>query len=391
MRRREHLAWAILIASCAIFLGVLAAGVLGAGWYREQAVSMRYATLDILRDGTVLYQSEESVRETTATRGMRLQDGDRIRTPADGQALISFPDGSNAQLWPNSEVQVRQLRSSTYNDHRNFVLLSQLSGHARYNVAPSLSQERRFEVQTPQGRTLLREGSYRVDVTALGTELAVRTGSASVAAREQTVEVIRGERTIVGPNARPSPPAEATRNLIVNGDFLGGFARWQQGPRKEEDGVSGRVFLEQSDGRYFVRMRRQGSQKHGETFIQQQINLDVTDETSLRLIMDIKVGSHTLSGGGVLGSEYPLLVRLKYRDAYGSEADLVRGFYLRNPDARPTTNGVQVAPDQWLPVTLDLFDEKTIAPRPAHLLWVEVESAGWEFEAFVTGIQLLAA
>ena len=86
----------------------------------------------------------------------------------------------------------------------------------------------------------------------------------------------------------------------------------------------------------------------------------------------------------------PLLVRLRYRDAYGSEAEVVRGFYLSNPEGRPTTNGTQVPADQWLPVTIDLFDEKRVSPRPAQLLWLEIESSGWEYEASVVGIQLLA-
>jgi hypothetical protein len=390
MRRRQRLAWTILIASTALCCAVVVGLVLGVGWYREQAMSPRYATLEIIGNGTVLYQSEEAVREAAATDRQRLQDGDRVRTTADGQALISLSDGSNLRLWPYTEVQVRQLRASTFTSNHSVVLVGLNAGHLRAEVAPPPTHERRFEIQTPQGRALLREGSYRIEVGSQGTELGVRTGSASVGAREQTVEVIRGERTIVPASDRPSPPVEAVRNLLVNGDFTRGFERWHQGSRKEEDGVTGRVVVEQADGRNYVRMRRQGSQKHGETFVQQPINRDVTDEISLRLTMDIKVTSHTLSGGGVLGSEYPLLVRLKYRDGYGSEAELVRGFYLSNPDGRPTTNGVQVPPNQWLPVTIDLFDERKVSPRPAQLLWLEIESSGWEYEASVTGVQLLA-
>jgi len=380
----------ILIVAAAVFWALVVGLFQGAWWYREQATSPRYATLEIIGNGTVLYQPEESVREAAAPDRQRLQDGDRVRTTADGQALISLPDGSNVRLWPYTELQVRQLRSSTYTSNHTVTLLGVNAGHLRVEVAPPTTLERRFEIQTPQGRALLREGSYRIEVGAQGSELAVRTGSASVGAREQTVEVIRGERTLVAPNGRPSPPIEAVRNLVANGDFTRGFDGWQQGSRREEDGISGRVLREEADGRWYVRMRRQGSQKHGETFVQQQINRDVTDETSLRLTMDVKVSSHTLSGGGVLGSEYPLLVRLKYRDAYGSETELVRGFYLSNPDGRPTTNGVQVPANQWLPVTIDLFDERKVSPRPAQLLWLEIESSGWEFEAFVTGIQLLA-
>src|SRR5258708_24235283 len=118
------------------------------------------------------------------------QAGDWGRTTADGRALISLADGSNLQLWPYSEVQVRQLRSSTFTNTQSIVLLSHTAGHIRAEVAPLSTQERRFEIQMPQGRALLREGSYRLDVSGLGTQLAVRTGSASVTARDQTLEVI---------------------------------------------------------------------------------------------------------------------------------------------------------------------------------------------------------
>jgi hypothetical protein len=388
-RHRQRLAWAILWLSSAIFLGFIAAVFLGAGWYRDIALSPRSATLEI-HGGTVLYQSEESVRETTASDRMRLQDGDRVRTASDGRALISLPDGSNIQLWPDSQIQIRQLRSSTFTDGRAILLLSLLGGHARAEVAVPTTQERRFEIQTPQARALLREGSYRIELSPNGTELSVRTGSASVTAREQTVEAIRGERTIVAPNARPTLPVPAVRNLIRNGDFTRGFEGWQQGSRNEEDRIPSQVNLSQEDGRFIVRLRRQGSNQHGEAFLQQSINRDVTDENVLRVAMDVKVVNQTLSGGGWRGSEYPLLVRLRYRDAYGNENTVVRGLYVKNPDGLPVTNGVQVQAGQWLPLTLDLFDEKTASPRPAHLLWLEVESSGWDYEAFVTGIQVLA-
>jgi hypothetical protein len=321
---------------------------------------------------------------------MAIHDGDRVRTPPDGQALVSLPDGSNVRLWPDTQLQIRTLRRSRFTDNQTVVLLGLAHGHARVEVAVPTTPERRFEIQTPHARAVLREGSYRIELGPLGTELAVRTGSASVTAREQTVEVIRGERTIVPPSGRPASPANATRNLIRNGELARGFEGWQQGSRNEEDGIAGRVGLIEQDGRFAVWMRRQGSRKHGETFLQQTINRDVTDETSLRLHMDVRVASQTLSGGGVRGSEYPLRVKVKYRDAYGSEAEVVRGFYVRNPDGHPTTNGVQVTANQWLPLNLDLFDEKVASPRPAHLLWLEVESSGWDYEAFVTGIQLLA-
>src|SRR5262249_26329275 len=160
------------------------------------------------------------------------------------------------------------------------------------------------------------------------------------------------------------------------------------GSRREEDGVLGQVNLKDVDGRFAVLLHRQGSVRHGEAFIQQTIARDVTDDDSLKLQIDARVMRQSLSGGGVLGTEYPLLVRLRYRDYYGSENQIVRGLYVRTPDGRPTTNGQLVPANQWLPITIDLFDDRQVQPRPAYLMWVEVEGGGWEFESLVTGIQL---
>jgi hypothetical protein len=390
-RVRGRIAWLIIWFSAAVFGVVLYGAIWGVGYYREQATTPRTARLEIL-GGTVLYQPEDAVRESLAQDRSTLQDGDRIRTTAEGgMALISLPDGSTVQLWPETQVQVKQLRTSTFNNNRSIFLLVQNGGHTRVTVAVPQTLERRFEVQTPQGRALLREGSYRIEVGPPGTEVAVSAGSASVTAREESIELLHSERTIVPPNGHPSPRMPATRNLVRNGDFGRGFGDWAQGSRNEEDGVSGQVSLVEQDGRTSVRMRRQGSHsKHGETFVQQAINKDVRDEGSLKLTMDVKVLSQTLSGGGVLGSEYPLMVKLRYRDAYGSENFVVRGFYVENPQGNPVTNGIKVVANQWTPVIIDLFDDKAVHPRPAQLLSVEIEGSGWDYESFVTGIQLLA-
>jgi hypothetical protein len=389
VRQRERLAWAMLLTGFGLFVLMVVGLVLGVGWYRDGALSARQGSLEIL-EGTVLYQTEQAVRESVATPGQRLQEGDRVRTDGIGKAIISLPDGSNLWLWPNTAVQVKQLRSSTYTDGRTVYLLVQSAGHTRVEVALPSTQERRFELQTPHARALLREGSYRVEAGPAGSELAARSGSASVSGRDGAVEVVRGERTLVPPGGNPARPLDAERDLIVNGDFRQGFEGWRLGSRDEEDGVLGRVDLAPADGRFAVRLRRQGSQRHGEAFIQQTINRDVTDEASLKLQLDARVASQSLSGGGVLGTEYPLLVRLKYRDAYGSESEIVRGLYVRNPDGRPTTHGREIPANQWLPITLDLFDDKQVQPKPAYVMWVEVEGGGWEFESFVTGIHLLA-
>ena len=100
--------------------------------------------------------------------------------------------------------------------------------------------------------------------------------------------------------------------------------------------------------------------------------------------------SQSLSGGGWLASEYPLAVKLRYRDDSGNEATLVRGFYMQNQENRPTLGGQLVPGGIWVPFTVDLFDHIQVNPRPLHILWLEIEASGWEYESYATNIQLVA-
>lgn len=388
-RAQARIAWTLIGLGFLVFCAFVVTIPLGVARYRDQALSARGATLDVI-GGVVLIQQQPDGREVVAANRLALVEGNRIRTTADAQALISLFDGSTIRLWPETTLTIRRLRSSTYNQNMIDVEILQSDGHARVEVGPPTSRARAFAWRTPHADAQLREGSYRVEVAPGRSELSVRAGSASVGAGGQGVEVLRHERTVVSAGGAPERPGPAARNLVANGDFPQGFAGWQRGSRNEEDGVAGSTYLEAEDGRPVVRFRRRGSQRHGETYLHQAINRDVTDDQTLRLTLDVKLIAQTLSGGGWLGSEYPLLARVRYRDANGNENTFVRGFYFRNDEGRPTLNGVQVLPNQWVPHTADLFDPNIAAPRPAYVLWIELEGSGWEFESLVAGVQLIA-
>ncbi len=389
IRRRERLAWAVLLSAFGVFC-LLALGIpLAVRWYYHSALSARQATLEVI-SGTVLLLEPGARREISAQSGAAVGEGARVRTTADAQALLALPDGSNLRLWPESTVVIQRLAMSRFTQQQTIFRLYQASGVVRYEVAVPVTEERRFEVQTPQASALLREGSYRIEVNERITEISVRAGSASVSAQDHTLELLQHERTVVAEGQAPAAPLPALRNLIVNGDFSRGLEGWQYGSRNEEDGVAATVQLRGEDGRTVVRFARTGSNKHGEGYLYQALNRDVTDFQVLRLSFDLKLTHQSLSGGGWLGSEYPLLVRLRYRDAASNEQTWVRGFYFRNEENRLTTNGVAVPAQMWVPFTVNLFDPEEVSPRPAVLLWVEIEASGWEFESYVTNIQLLA-
>ena len=101
----------------------------------------------------------------------------------------------------------------------------------------------------------------------------------------------------------------------------------------------------------------------------------------------VKVEAASLSGGGYLGTEYPMMLRLRYRDAAGNGQTWYRGFYYQNAEGRPTSRGEVVPQGAWTRVQVDLAD---LPERPAFLYSLEVLGAGHDFDALITDIRLVA-
>ncbi len=374
---------------------LLVAGIPQAiGWYRAHAMSERRVRLDVIK-GTALWLPPGSRQEVNAVGGSEISEGGRIRTPADSEALLSFFDGSNIRLWPETTLRILTSRSTTYTANDTRITLAQDQGHARYEVALPATTSRRFELQTPEASVLLREGSYRVEVANGLTTVTVTSGSATVSAGGQAVEALRGEWVKVARGGLPSKPEPSIHNLLSNGDFSAGLEGWQQGNRGLEDTVPGTVTVRNPEGRAaegfpYVEFSRTGSVKHAETFIHKAVDVDVTDHQMLRLNFQMRILDQTLSGGGILGSEYPLMVHIHYRDSAGNEADWLRGFYIQNTDHHPTPNADLVIRNQWTDVSVNLFDPAVVSPRPAEILWIEFTASGHGYRSDVARVELLA-
>ena len=391
-RRRERQAWRVVLASFAALCLLLVGTPTAIGYYRDAALSPRSARLDVIK-GTVLYLANGSRQEVNAHDDLELREGDQVRIMPDSLALVFLHDGSNVQLYPDSSLVIEQSRASAYNANRSETVLTQRSGRSRIEVSPTSTDARWFEVHTPTATAQLREGSYAVHVLGANGEstldLSVRRGSASVTAGERTVEVLPRERTTARAGEPPTAPQPALRDFVANGDFAGALDSWQAGNRAVEDGNPGDISLITQDGRNIVRFLRRESSNHAETYIHQNLDRDVADFQQLTIALHLKVIQQSLSGGGWLGSEYPVTVRLRYRDVNGNETTWVQGFFIQNGEGRPTTHGQLVPKDTWVSFSASLFDPNRVYPRPAHLLWIEIEASGWQYESMVTGVQIL--
>ena len=384
-----RLAWTVLILSFLVLLGVIAAILFAVNTYRTEAVVTQDVAVEVIR-GTTLVRPFASANEVEASTHPQVGEGESIRTTENSEAILWMFEGSNAHLWPNASLQVSQMKRSRFDSRRVEIALSQGAGNIRYEIAPLTSLERAFLVELPHGQTILREGSYSIIVGPEQTEVSVRLGSASVSAGGQAIELLEGERSVVRPGQPPTTPLSAARDLVTNGDFSRGLQGWQVGNRAIEDDRPGTVSLVLEDGRHIAVFERRESNRHGETFIHQQLDVDVRDFQSLKLYLDVKVMKQSLSGGGWVGSEYPVMVLVRYRDAFGGENTWFRGYYIHNEDDHPVTSGQRVTSGGWRSDLIELFSPQHVFPQPTYLLWVEVQGSGWEYHGAVTDLRLIA-
>ncbi len=393
----ERMAWTVLwlsfLAFCTLVVGIPTT----IGAYVSNATENRTASLEIL-NGTVLMQQRGAKFEVNAVgdgadehKGITLAEGDALRTVDGSRAILWLFEGSNFVLWPETRVALNRIQATRFNSNKASISLTQESGHIRFEVAPPLIKARGFEVRTPEATLSLREGSYSVTRTPGKTELVTHRGWATVISPKNAIDVLQNERAEILKGQTVSEPLPAARDLILNGGFTSSLDGWTPANRDEEEIIPGTANMVVLDGRNVVVFKRTGGTKHSETYLFQALNKDITDYDSLKLKLDFKLINQSLSGGGVLGSEYPLLIRVKYRDIYNNENTFVKGFYYTNDDGNPTHNGDRVSQGEWHTFEVDLLDPGGgLLIKPTQIVWLEVAASGHNYESQVTNVRLVA-
>src|SRR5205814_3669973 len=131
-------------------------------------------------------------------------------------------------------------------------------------------------------------------------------------------------------------------NLDVNGSRL-----WVAGPSDNPPSTALRV------------VRESAKSEHGETGLIQKLDRDVSGFRHLWLQAMVRVDYADLSGGGTLGSEYPMMFRVKYEGPVeGSFVPWAIGLYYSNPDNRPIPPNTSAvwAQGEWKLYRTDLMN-----------------------------------
>jgi hypothetical protein len=225
-------------------------------------------------------------------------------------------------------------------------------------------------------------------------------GEARVESGGQSLSVPR-DRLARIVDARIGPLEDRSQSLLPNGDFARQDEGWVRHdmPSNPLLDVNGQRFWvsgpEEADKKLTaLRVVRENSRlEHGETGLKRTLNdLDVSGYRHLWLQAWVRVDYASLSGGGYLGSEYPMMLGMTYEGPreQSSPGPWSIGFYVANPDNRPAPAGrAELWPaGQWKQYRIDLMntDPENI---PYRLREFSVMGQGHNYDARVAGIELI--
>lgn len=390
----ERTAWTVLLSAFAAFCILAVSIPLGIRWYIINAARPHKTALTAI-NGTILVEERGQARPLAVTEDMEVSEGASIKTDSSSQAILTFFEDSTAILYNDAQVTLLKTRTPRFNlsPRPDTIILEVRRGRVRIGAAPAINSPLYFEVRFPQGEAVLEEGSYSVEVTDEQAQIIVRYGQALATAAGTTVELGQGQRTTIAMGETPADPMPAAQPLVVNGNFqqdlsVGWIAYNEQGvDGGEVDGEIEIVSLGDRRALFFSRMGEDGN--HCETGIIQKIDKDIRDFTSLVLHLDVRLIYQSLSGGGFLSSEFPIMVRLDYKDPYGNDRFWVHGFYYQNDDNYPIAPyGEQIPRYVWYPYESGNLLEMLADTKPTHITAIRIYASGWEYQSMISEVGL---
>lgn len=237
---REPKRWLLPVAAFSGIVGLFIVCVVTAGlvggivWFRQSAGLPPLALLPLSGtrqagiEANVPSNSDEAVLTSaiglaevqgadgqwhTARAAQVLQAGQRIRTGNLSSIILTFHDGSRAELGPNTEISLDVLDART-SDGPRVIQLTQSIGESTHVVAAAPGEGSIYEVRTPSGNGSAMGTLFRVLVTTtLLTRFEVEEGSVAVTSLSVTLVVVAGQSTTIEPGKAPGWPT-----MLANGE-----------------------------------------------------------------------------------------------------------------------------------------------------------------------------
>jgi len=359
-------------------------------------------------------------------------------------ASVVLPDQTHIQLWAHptgAAFSIEKYRVTRWTDLRQEVVLRHSAGYVRYDIANNQPyRDVYYTVVTDDGVRirLAPGGSYSINVpqpdpnrlpptTASGAplqvEVAARRGSAIVEHGDQQVLLSEDELVQVSAEGMLEGPLPARWELIADGDFElyddfghylpgSGSLTWEQfwsqlSPNMTDAERNGRFqvvktcrpetpdLCSPSEQILVGQIRRDGNQQRAfANGIQQQLDVDVSEFTSLRFSAWVRVLDQSIPEAGVAGSECPILITLVYKPTSPTDREQPRRFCVYTDDDFAPARAAgdiwyrPVPKFHWYHLNVELRDDELLR-EARYLQMIYIEARGHDYLSEITAISLV--
>jgi hypothetical protein len=376
-----------------------------------------------------------------------LDEGYHIRTKREAGygpvASVVLPDETHIQLWAHPtgvDFALERYRVTRWTQQRQEVVLRHVAGYARYDIANNQPyRDVYYTVETDSGARikLAPGGSYSINVpqtteghleprtagsAPLAVEVAARRGSAVVEVGDERVMMEEGELVQVAEGGVVEGPVSASWELIDDGSFAlyqeqgrylpgSGSLTWEQfwtvGADLEAAEQNGRFSVVETcrpetpdlctpaDQILVGQIRRDGGQQRPfANGIQQRLDVDVSEYTSLRFSAWVRVLVQSVQEAGIAGSECPVLITFKYKPTSPTDQEQQRVLCVYvDQDTAPRIQATgevfyrPVPQFQWYRLNVELRDDALLR-EARYLQMILIEARGHDYLSEITDISL---
>ncbi len=398
----ERTAWLIMLTAFIIFCSLSILIPASIRWYIINATVPFMTNVTSVR-GTVIIGDPRAELSSSLTDGntVPVEENFSVSTDDTSQAILSFSDDSSLTMYGQTTIVLHETRAPRFGLSPNPIKILIEVQKGRVRATSSLSRETlNFDVQTPQARIELSEGSFSIEVNGEETQITTRLGQAKVLGNNHQIVLNQGERVLVGAGQTLSQPLPAAQNLLKDSSFDPTSLQnsWNVYTITSfTDIVTNTARVVTFQDRNVLQLSSDGQDNvHTEVGVIQEVNKDVRDFQALRLSVEVRLIRQSLPGGGLLGSEFPIMLRLDYKDAENNDRQWYHGFYYAPPPDNfilydlPENSSERIARFVWYPYESDNLLTTLGPAKPVFIKSVRIYASGWIYEAMVANISLLA-
>jgi hypothetical protein len=396
----ERLAWTILLTAFATFCMLALSIPAGVRWYIVNATEPFDTDITSVR-GTVIIGNPTAELSASLVDGSTttIEESATVTTDDISQAILTFFDDSSLTMYGSTTVSLQETKEPRFGISPNPTTI--VIGVEKGRVRATSSRGREdlsFDILTPHAVIKMDQGSFSIEVNEEETQVTTRIGQAVVTGSEEQVILTEGKRAVVGVNTPLTGPLPAAQNLISHSEFDPAFLNaWEIYSIDLTEEVTTTVEVVDFQNRSVLQLSSRGEDNiHTETGVMQVVNKDVRDFRSLRVFAEVRLIRQSLPGGGQLGSEFPIMLHIAYKDANNNDRDWFHGFYYAPPPEnyiiynQPDNSSERIARFIWYPYeSVNLLT--TLGPaKPVFIKSIRIYASGWIYEAMVDNISLLA-